>query len=84
MLAGADAAEGQPLRAARLRGAMDGSLDSIGSAAQPTYTTLIGDRLFPAVQQELGTDAYQQTLADGRAMSLSQAIDYAMEGTHPG
>ena len=80
VLAGADAAEGHPLRAARLRGAMEGLLDSIGSSVQPTYNFWIGDRLFGAVQQELGTDAYQQALMAGRAMSLSQAIQYAIEG----
>jgi non-specific serine/threonine protein kinase len=83
LMAGVDAAEGQPVRAARLRGAMEGLLDSIGSAPQPTYTTWIGDRLFPAVQQELGTAVYEETLAEGRTMSMSQAIEYAMEGRHP-
>ena len=38
VLAGADAAEGRSARAARLRGAMEGLLDSIGAAVQPTYT----------------------------------------------
>ena len=79
VLAGTDAAEGRPVRAARLRGAMDGLLDSIGTSVQPTYNTLIGERLFPAVQDELGADAYQQAMAAGRAMSLSQAIEYAMD-----
>ena len=78
VLAGADAAEGYPLRAARLRGAMQGLSDSVGSPVQPSYNAWIGDRLFPAVEQELGTDAYHQALAAGRAMSLSQAIGYAM------
>jgi hypothetical protein len=79
VVAGADAAEGRPLRAARLRGAMEGLIDSIGSSVQPTYNIWIGDRLFGAVQQELGTDAYQQALTAGRAMSLPQAIQYAMD-----
>ncbi len=79
LLAGADAAEGHAVRAARLRGAMDGLLDSIGTTVQPTYNLLIDDRLFPAVRTELGTDAYQQAWASGRAMSLSQAIEYAAE-----
>jgi hypothetical protein len=78
VLAAADAAEGQPARAARLRGAMDGLLDSIGSTVQPSYNMFIGDRFFGPVQEELGKDAYQQALAAGRTMSLSEAIDYAM------
>jgi hypothetical protein len=79
VLAGADAAEGRPARAARLRGAMEGLLDSIGSPVQPTYQAWIDDRYFGAVQQALGAGAYEQALADGRAMSLSQAIDHALE-----
>jgi hypothetical protein len=59
---------------------MEGLLESIGSAVQPTYNVMIGDPLFGAVQQELGADAYHQALAAGRAMSLSQAIQYAIEG----
>jgi hypothetical protein len=59
---------------------MDGLRDSIGTEVQPTYRTLIGDRYFIAVQDDLGADAYHQALADGRAMPLSQAIAYAMEG----
>jgi ATP/maltotriose-dependent transcriptional regulator MalT len=79
ILAGADAADGHVLRAARLRGAMEGLLEGIGSFAQPTYQAWIGDRLFPAVQQKLGTDTYRQALAAGRMMSLAQAIRYASE-----
>ena len=79
VLAGVEAAEGRPARAARLRGAMDGLLDSIGAPVQPSFNMLIGDRYFGAVQRDLGTDAYEQALAAGRAMSLPQAIDYAME-----
>ena len=81
VLAGADAAEGRALRAARLRGAMDGLLDSIGTEVQPTYNDVDWRSSTSApCKHDLGADAYQQALADGRAMSLSQAIDYAMEG----
>ena len=79
IVAGADAADGRPLRAARLRGAMEGLLDGIGASVQPTYNIWIGDRLFGAVQRELGTDAYQEALAAGRAMSLPEAIQYALD-----
>jgi non-specific serine/threonine protein kinase len=79
VLAGADAAQGRSVRAARLRGAMEALLESIGSAPQPTYTALIGDRFFAAVQYELGPDGYQQAIEAGRAMSLAQAIAYADE-----
>jgi non-specific serine/threonine protein kinase len=79
MMAGAEAAEGRASRAARLRGAMEGLLASIGAGVQPSYNAWIGDRYFAAVEHELGSAAYEQTLAEGRAMSQSQAIGYAME-----
>ena len=78
LLAGADAAEGHFHRAARLLGAMEGLADSIGAPAQPTFNTWIRDRLFQAAQDTLGPDAYQQALVSGRAMSLPQAIEYAL------
>lgn len=62
-----------------LRGAMEGLLDSIGAPVQPTYKLWIGDRCFGAVKQALGARAYEQAVADGRAMSLSQAVDHAMD-----
>jgi non-specific serine/threonine protein kinase len=80
VIAGADAAEGHPARAARLRGAMNGLLQSIGSSVQPSYNTLIGERLFEAVQLELGAEGYRQALEAGQAMPFAQAIDYALEG----
>jgi hypothetical protein len=58
---------------------MEGLLDSIGAPVRPTYNTWIGDRYFGAVQQALGARDYQQALADRRAMSLSQTIEYGME-----
>jgi non-specific serine/threonine protein kinase len=81
VLAGADAAEGQSLRAARLRGAMEGLLASIGSPVQPSYHAWIGDRLFGAVQEQLGPERYQEALAAGRSMSVPQAIQYATSET---
>ena len=84
VVAGADAAEGQPLRAAQLLGAMEGLLDGIGSSVQPTYNSLVGDRLAGALQEELGTDIYGRALAAGRAMSLSQAMDCALDAQDAG
>jgi hypothetical protein len=80
VLAGADAAQGNFSRAARLRGAMDGLLDGVGASVQPTYTTWIDDRLFGAVRQALGTDGYEQAVAIGRRMSLSEAIEDSKHG----
>ena len=79
VLAAAYFGDGRPERAARLLGAMQVLLESIGSSTQPSYNALIGDHLFSALPRELGEDAYRQALAAGRAMSMSQAIDYALE-----
>jgi predicted ATPase len=79
LLAGADAAEGHGIRAARLRGAMEGLLTSVGAPIQPSYYTLIDEPFFAGVQRSLGADGYEKALAEGRAMSLVQAIDYATE-----
>ncbi len=76
IVAAADAAENQPHRAARLRGAMDALLEAIGAPMQPTYNTWIGDRAFELVRQTLGPGAYQAALDEGRAMSLTQAVEY--------
>jgi non-specific serine/threonine protein kinase len=84
VFAGADAAEGHPVRAATLRGAMQAQLDSVGAPVQPSFNWLIGDRYFEAVQESLGSGPYHQAITAGRAMSLSQAIDCALErqGSH--
>jgi predicted ATPase/DNA-binding winged helix-turn-helix (wHTH) protein len=84
ILAGADAAEGHGLRAARLRGAMEGLLASVGAPVQPSYNTWIAEPFFTAVQRTLGAGVYENALAEGRAMSLVQAIDYALESGSSG
>ena len=82
VLAGADAAEGRPLRAARLRGAMDGLLDSIGTPVQPTYNTLIGDRYFTAVQDDAGSGRLPAG-AGGRSRDVAVAGDRLRDGAQP-
>jgi predicted ATPase/DNA-binding winged helix-turn-helix (wHTH) protein len=79
LLAAADAAEGRSLQAARLRGAMEGLLTSVGAPIQPSYYALIDEPFFAGVQRTLGADVYAQALAEGRAMPLGQAIDDALE-----
>jgi non-specific serine/threonine protein kinase len=79
--AAADAAENQPHRAARLRGAMDALLEAVGAPMQPTYNTWIGDRAFEGVKQTLGADAYLAALNDGRAMSLTEAVEFVFDET---
>jgi non-specific serine/threonine protein kinase len=79
VLSAADAAAGQMLRAARLRGAMDGLLDSVGAPAQPSFNIWIGDRLFDTMRGALGESGLNAALAEGRAMSLTQAIEFGLE-----
>src|SRR5262245_66195904 len=54
------------------------------ASVEPTYRAWIGERLFPALRQELGTDVYQRMMAKGRAMSPSQAVELRMEGGDAG
>jgi non-specific serine/threonine protein kinase len=79
VLSGAEAAAGRSLRAARLRGAMDGLLDSVGAPAQETYNKWIGDRTLEAMRTALGERELEAALAEGRAMSLSRAIEFGLE-----
>ena len=79
VLSGAEAGAGQSLRAARLRGAMEGLLDSAGAPPQASYHTWIGDRSLEIMTRNLGEDGVHAALAEGRAMSLSQAIGFGLE-----
>jgi tetratricopeptide (TPR) repeat protein len=79
ILSGAEAAEGQVLRAALLRGAMEGLLESVGAPPQPSYHQWIGDRALAAMAASLGQPALDEALAGGRAMSLARAIEVSQE-----
>jgi hypothetical protein len=80
ILSGADAADGQSLRAARLRGAMEGLLESVGAPPQVSYHTWIGDRSLALMRQSLGESGAQEAIAEGRAMSLARAIEFSLGG----
>jgi predicted ATPase/serine/threonine protein kinase len=83
-LAGAQAAQGRHVRAARLWGAMFGLLDSMASPLQASIKMMIGDRYIDRAKEALGADAFEQALSEGRAMSLQQAIQYAVaDGSGP-
>ena len=79
ILSGAQAADGHALRAARLRGAMEGLLESVGAPVQGIYNKWISDRYFDAVKDSLGENLFHAALAEGRAMSLSRAIQFGLE-----
>ena len=81
ILSGAEAADGHALRAARLRGAMEGLLESVGAPVQASYNGWIGDRYLDAMKACLGDSVFEAALAEGRAMSLSRAIQFGLEDT---
>jgi len=76
ILAAAEAASGQCVRATQLWGASDGLFDSVGAVS---FYKSIRDRYFDTARESLGDTAFQAALATGRAMSLKHAIQYALE-----
>jgi tetratricopeptide (TPR) repeat protein len=78
VLAGASAAEGMFERAARLMGMADGTLESTGGSLPPLWRD-IADRAAAACRAALGEEAFAAAWAEGRAMTLEQAIAYALE-----
>ena len=79
ILSGAEAAAGHALRAARLRGAMEGLLESVGAPVQASFNRWIGDRYLDAMKDCLGASVFQAALAEGRTMSFARAIQFGLE-----
>ena len=79
IISAAEAADGRALRAARLRGAMEGLLESVGAPVQESYNRLIGDRYLDAMKHALGDSVFDAAVAEGRTMSLSRAIQLGLE-----
>jgi predicted ATPase/DNA-binding winged helix-turn-helix (wHTH) protein len=79
ILSAAEAAEGRYQRAALLRGAMEGLLESVGAPIQVTYNHFIGDRSLEAIRSSLGDREFQSALAEGRALSLSRALQFGLD-----
>jgi non-specific serine/threonine protein kinase len=79
-VAAAAAAEGDADRAARLWGASDSLLEHVGSTLTPTHQSF---RLsyFNLASERLGDDAFRAALLQGRAMSCTQAVQYALSET---
>jgi hypothetical protein len=76
-LAGAANGRGQPLQAARFFGAREAIHESIGSkldsGVQPIYASLVAQ-----TRAMLDESAFGAAWADGRAMTLDEAVEYAM------
>jgi hypothetical protein len=77
-IAAAHAAQARPSHAARLWGAPDQLLDSAAASLPPTHQW-IRDRHLAGVRAALGDAAFQAASAEGRAMSMRQAIQYALD-----
>jgi non-specific serine/threonine protein kinase len=81
ILASALAAQGRANRSARLRGAIEAMLDRTGSRFGDVYGESIAERWVSSARDLLGAAAYDAALAEGRAMSLAQAVDYVLSET---
>ena len=79
-VASALAAQGQPLRAACLWGASAQLLDSSAALLPPSFAW-VREHFYAGAQAALGEAAFQSALAEGRAMSMRQAIQYALEAS---
>ncbi|MFL5735691.1 MAG: tetratricopeptide repeat protein [Chloroflexia bacterium] len=69
---------GPATRAARLLGATDYLLETIGARLDPLYNTEY-ERSTAAARARLGDAAFEQALQEGAAMSLAQAMAYGLE-----
>ena len=78
-LAGLATEQGQPERAARLFGAAEALRQSIGAPLPPTEWAAY-ERDVAVARARLGEDAFAAAWAEGWAMPLEQAVEYASEG----
>jgi non-specific serine/threonine protein kinase len=76
-LSGPVVARGDPERAARLLGASDALLRTMGLGLQPQDQREV-DRFEAAVRGQLDQAAFEAAWAEGRAMSLEEAVAYAL------
>ncbi len=78
--AGSIAALGQLQRAARLIGASEAALEHMGAFHQPSDQPEI-DRIIADVSAQLDEAAFESAWAEGRQMTLEQAVAEALEET---
>src|SRR5439155_2132332 len=74
-------AQAQQERAVRLCGAVEGLREAIHSPLEPCFRAEY-DRNLVAAREALGTEAFAAVWAEGRAMTLEQAVAYALEEEH--
>jgi predicted ATPase/predicted Ser/Thr protein kinase len=73
-----DAAEGQAIRVARLYGAAERLLESVGATGQATVTR-VQENFLSAAIASIGDAAFRAAATEGRAMPFAEAIRYAVE-----
>jgi tetratricopeptide (TPR) repeat protein len=78
-LAMAAAVTGTTERAARLWGAAEGLCEATGISLNSVLETRHYERYQAAARAELGEEAWEETLAEGRAMTTEEAISYALK-----
>ncbi len=77
-LSGPAVMQGHPKRAARLLGASEGILKGMGASQQPADQIEI-DHYFTAIREQLDEEAFQEALAEGKGMSLEEAVAFALD-----
>ena len=80
-LAGVAEAKGQQERAARLYGAAEALSETIG-LAMPSFLRVDYDRSLAAVRAGLGEEAFKAAWAEGRKMTMEEAVEEALS-TNP-
>jgi predicted ATPase/predicted Ser/Thr protein kinase len=81
-MAGSIAAQGDPQAAARLLGASAAQLETLGIVMHAGERPLLR-QIEAAVREQLDEATFDAAWAEGRAMSLEQAVSYALEGGPP-
>jgi non-specific serine/threonine protein kinase len=80
-LAAADAAETRFVRAVRLWGAVEALHEAIGSTSFATISAWVRDPYVNIARESLDGRTFAAAWSEGRAMSLQQALEYALEET---
>jgi predicted ATPase/DNA-binding SARP family transcriptional activator len=85
-LEGLAAAEGRPERAARLFGAAESLREAVGAPTRGylgIFRYKVSEHSIASARATLGEEAFAAAWAEGRAMTLEQAIPLALAGTAP-
>jgi tetratricopeptide (TPR) repeat protein len=76
-LSGPLAMQGRPAQAAKLLGASESILQTLGVKIQPADQIEI-DRFLAAIHEQLDEEAFQEALAEGKGMSFDEAVSFAL------